>query len=127
MFSFITSISCLGLQPFKLPILLLILLLSSNLYAGNTNSGADPTRPFSGSKPLNSTLSSENVEEKQIKLELQSIIEQGKQRKVIINGKILKKGEHIDIYQVIKINSDSVILKSAEQRLTLPLFIKVLS
>ncbi len=114
-------------MPLGLLVLLSALLLSNNALAGNSNEGTDPTKPFAGNSPSSAPLNSDNQEEKKVKLVLQSIIEQGTQRKVIINGKILKMGEHIEAYQIIKINSDSVILKSAEQRLTLSLFTKVLS
>jgi hypothetical protein len=91
--------------------------IAAESYAKNI----DPTRPFTGKK------SSSSVVKKQSKLELQSIIEQGQQRKVIINGTILKKGEHIEGYQVVKISSKNVHLQSSERRLTLSLFTKVLS
>jgi hypothetical protein len=91
--------------------------MAAESYVKNT----DPTRPFTGTK------SSSSVVKKQKKLELQSIIEQGKHRKAIINGTILKKGEHIEGYQVVEISNKNVHLQSSEHRLTLALFTKVLS
>lgn len=103
-------------------VLLFLFLLSHQSIAAEAYAkNIDPTRPFTGTK------SSSSVVKKQNKLELQSIIEQGQQRKAIINGTILKKGEHIEGYQVMKIKSKNVYLQSSERRLTLSLFTKVLS
>ena len=75
----------------------------------------DPTKPlFGGSSSKQAT--------KRTPLVLQSIMEVGEHRKVIINGKVLKLGDKISSYKVTAITSKTVVLNSAQQRLELSLF-----
>jgi hypothetical protein len=75
----------------------------------------DPTKPLFGGKTLREA-------KKRTPLVLQSIIEIGEHRKVVINGKMLKLGDKISSYKVTAITSKAVVLNSAQQRLELSLF-----
>jgi hypothetical protein len=46
------------------------------------------------------------------------------QAKVVINGKILKKGDRISGYRIEKINKKTVKLRSEQKQITLSLFAK---
>ena len=75
----------------------------------------DPTRPLFGA--------SETVNKKVNQtIKLQSIVNNGQDLTVVINGKLLKVGDRIEQYQLEKINNNSVVLSSPEKRLELSLF-----
>lgn len=86
-------------------------MLSGNAVAQQT----DPTRPFSGGSEAVNKIAVQ-------RMKLQSIVENGQDLTVVINGKLLKVGDRIEQYQLEKINKNSVVLTSADKRLELSLF-----
>jgi len=75
----------------------------------------DPTQPF-GSGAVSSKNTAEN------KLVLQSIIHGDGIHTAVINGKVMKPGEHIGKYRLAAINDTSVVLRSDDERLKLYVF-----
>jgi MSHA biogenesis protein MshK len=77
----------------------------------------DPTKPFQ---------SNYSIQKKKYRtaLKLQSILHGNHQAKVVINGKILKKGDRISGYRIEKINKKTVKLRSEQKQITLSLFAK---
>lgn len=76
---------------------------------------ADPTRPLTGASEVVSKKAAQ-------RMKLQSIVENGQDLTVVINGKLLKIGDRIEQYQLEKINKNSVVLTSPDKRLELSLF-----
>jgi hypothetical protein len=74
----------------------------------------DPTQPFGAEKS--------RATSKRSALVLQSIIYSTVQPKAVINGRVLMEGSSILGYKVVKINNQTVELRSENKRLTLPLF-----
>jgi len=99
---------------------LLIAFFSYLLSVSAVAKQTDPTRPFSGS-------SAAVKKAKVNQLVLQSIVEQGGEKSVIVSGKLLKLGDKIGQYRLDEINTNQVTLISAEKRLTLPLFSNVVA
>jgi len=81
----------------------------------------DPTRPIVGSA---GAIKNQSVKKT---LVLQSIVNHGHGKTVIINDKILKLGERIAQYRLTKINAKSVVLSSQEKRITLSLFSEIMA
>ena len=81
----------------------------------STAGTVDPTRPF------NHRVSS-SVDLKVKKLVLESIIHGDGIHTAVINGKMLKPGETIREYRLVAVNDDSVVLRSATERLKLFVF-----
>lgn len=81
----------------------------------------DPTRPLIGA----STNSSKTVQKNE--LILQSIISGNEDKRVIINGKLLKEGQRINQYTLLKINDNNVMLSSSEKQLKLSLYQQVIA
>jgi len=81
----------------------------------------DPTKPF--------TQRGVNTAQTAIfnKLTLQSIIKQNLEKNAIISNKRLKVGDKIGEYTLQKINTNSVILKSADKQIELSLFSDVMA
>lgn len=75
----------------------------------------DPTRPLFGESQASSNKVTQAIE-------LQSIINNGQQLTVVINGRLLKVGDKIEQYQLKKINKNSVVLSSTDKHLELSLF-----
>ncbi|XQW85542.1 hypothetical protein ACOYR1_02080 [Thalassotalea piscium] len=82
----------------------------------------DPTSPLFGSEVNLNQKSNQAIQ-------LQSIVGQGKQATVVINGKVLRLGGLIEQYQLAKINKNSVVLASTstDKRLELSLFSPVVA
>jgi MSHA biogenesis protein MshK len=76
----------------------------------------DPTRPFDSA-----TKSSTN-QPVTSKLVLQSIIHGDGIHTAVINGMVIKPGEHIGQYRLVAINDTSVILGNADERVKLYVF-----
>ena len=76
----------------------------------------DPTQPFGSGTVSSNKDSAEN------ELVLQSIIHGDGIHTAVINGKVVKPGEHIGKYRLVAINDTSVILRSDDERLKLYVF-----
>ena len=79
----------------------------------------DPT------KPLNHTQSNAAGSKTKQDIELQSIIKDGGQLKVIVNGNLLKVGDKFQQYRLTLVTEQYIVLLSEEQELKIPLFSKV--
>lgn len=79
----------------------------------------DPTKPFSITA---APLAVRHVHMQGASMQLQSIIERNGQSKAIINGKLVEEDGTIGDYQLVAINKDNVMLKSAERQVELSLF-----
>ena len=75
----------------------------------------DPTRPFG-----QGSSSTEIINGK--KLVLESIIHGDGIHTVVINGKVLKVGETIGEHRLVAVNDNSVVLRTATERLKLYVF-----
>ncbi|MFT5298477.1 MAG: MSHA biogenesis protein MshK [Colwellia sp.] len=82
----------------------------------------DPTKPLSASG-----FSSISKAEASTKAELilESIIHGFEVHTAVINGQVLKIGDFIRQYELIAVNNTSVVLRSAEKRLKLSVFSRV--
>ncbi len=97
---------------FKIALTIYLTLFAMNIaIAGNV----DPTRPFNHR-------ASSNTDLKVKKLILESIIHGDGIHTAVINGKMLKPGESIREYRLVAVNDDSVVLRSATDRLKLFVF-----
>lgn len=94
-----------------------MLTLAGKVYAGQD---LDPTKPFSDHRATSTV-------KKNARLVLQSIIKRYNSRIAVINNKTLKIGDEIGLYQVVAINSKSVVLNSLQQRIELSLFTNVVA
>ena len=95
----------------------LLLLVQS---AGVSGQEVDPTRPLFAT-------SSNVIKSNSKAMQLQSIVDNGQGATVIISGKVLKIGDHIEGYQLKSIYKNSVVLVSDEKRLTLSVFTPVVA
>lgn len=77
---------------------------------------ADPTKPFSYS------VSSSSKTVKKAELVLQTIVESGEEKRVVINGQLLSVGDRILQYKLAKITSRYALLSSPEKNMKLSLF-----
>lgn len=82
---------------------------------------ADPTRPFSFHNTESQSVAKKNS------LVLQTIVEHGKKKSVVINGKLLNIGEQISQYKLATIAEGYVVLSSPEKDLKLSLFSNVVA
>lgn len=84
----------------------------------------DPTRPLLQSNRIaaGSVLNNKNK-----KLELQSIIKSGERLTAVVNDKLLKQGDQIGQYQVSKITNSYVLLVSDDNELKLSMFTQVVN
>ena len=98
-------------------LLMVLSLVSSFSHAGQD---LDPTKPFSDQRRSGKVT-------KNAPLVLQSIIRRENNRIAVINNKALKVGDEIGLYQVVAINSKSVVLNSLQQRIELSLFTNVVA
>ena len=81
----------------------------------------DPTKPLSYQASTGSN-------KLQIKdYVLQSIIDNGQQKHVVINGKLMVLGDQIGPYQLINITKEHVVLSSTEKELKVSLFSSVVA
>jgi len=76
----------------------------------------DPTKPFGQSSASSNHNLLTNI------LVLQSIIHGDGIHTAVINGKVIKPGEHIGQYRLVAINDASVVLRSDDERLKLYVF-----
>lgn len=77
---------------------------------------ADPTKPLN---IMNSSVT--NVTQKDA-LNLQTIVANGENKSVVINGQLLNIGDQIQQYKLSKITRNYVVLSSLEKDMTLSLF-----
>lgn len=97
-------------------LLLIALAFTANcIYAQSV----DPTKPLD----FNSQNSKTTL--KKGRLMLQTIVDNGKSKSVVINGQLLTVGEKINQYKLSKISNNGVVLSSPEKTLTLTLFTSV--
>ncbi|GLX77873.1 hypothetical protein tinsulaeT_12130 [Thalassotalea insulae] len=83
---------------------------------GSHSQSVDPTRPLSASYQGATT-------QKQFsQYVLQSIIDSGQRKKVVINGKLMSLGDRIGQYQLSAIKDNSVVLSSPDKELAMSLF-----
>ncbi|MGB1263094.1 MAG: hypothetical protein ACPG52_09310 [Cognaticolwellia sp.] len=101
---------------YKIYLLGLLLLMSQ--YANSQQ--VDPTKPFGA-------VASAKRSGKSATLVLQSIIQREGKKKAIINGQALKVGDTYNGFELIKINSKAVVLKSAQGKMELSLFSGVIA
>lgn len=102
----------------------LIVLSFVSVYTLSISSQAqsiDPTKPFQQGE-MNNTVTRAKGQ-----LVLQTIVEQGETKRVVINGKLLNIGDQISQYKLLKIANNYVVLSSPEQELTLSLFSTVVA
>ncbi len=98
----------------------LVLLLFTAYGYGQTT---DPTRPFGSTFKGDGEQGAKQVSQ----YLLQTIIDNGEHQRVVINGKLLALGDRIGPYQLSKINSQSVVLTSLDNELTMSLFSPVVT
>lgn len=94
---------------------LLIMLVIGFVFSSFSYASIDPTKPLFGVKQ-----SSKAVEQQ--KLVLQSIVVSNGNRKAIVSGQLVQKGDRIEQYKVINIDKNLVKLESSEGQMTLKLF-----
>ena len=101
----------------SLSTVMIFLCCSSTIFAQQI----DPTRPFMqrGINTPQAIIFN--------KLTLQSIIKQNLEKNAIISNKLLKVGDKIGEYTLQQINTNSVILKSADKQIELTLFSDVMA
>jgi MSHA biogenesis protein MshK len=82
----------------------------------------DPTKPLSagGFSSISKSEASTKAE-----LILESIIHGYEVHTAVINGQVLKVGDFIRQYELVAVNNTSVVLRSAEKRLKLSVFSRV--
>lgn len=103
---------------FRLQLAVLVILVVSGVFLSLSAygwQGADPTRP------LVPGLAAAAIKNKG-DIVLQSIIRKEQVHKAVINGEVVSKGDSVNEYRVVEINSSSVLLKSEENQLKLSLF-----
>ena len=98
--------------------LLLFLLISS------VSVNAKPTDP---TKPLNLNVSSTANVVNNNALILQTIVESGKRKRVVINGQLLMVGDQIRQYTLSEITDHYVMLSSSEKNIKLSMFSSVVA
>ena len=96
-------------------VFIMLCLIMSPLSFGQS---IDPTKPFT-----RAALDKESVEKN---LKLYSIIIGDSEPKAIINQKVMKVGDSLDEFKIIKINKSKVVLKSSTETIELSLFANAL-
>lgn len=81
----------------------------------------DPTRPLSLNGSATTMIANEDF-----RLVLETIIYGDQIYTAVINGKVMKIGDHIGAHQLVTVNKHSVVLRSEDERLELTLFSDVL-
>ena len=92
-------------------------ILACYLIIMQTYAASDPTRPLVGSGATTSSKPKTTSS-----FVLQSVIKSAQYYKVVINGKLLNRGDSILNYKIDKITATKVILTSNEKQITLFLF-----
>jgi MSHA biogenesis protein MshK len=108
--------------------LVLMLVIVNIVMVFEAKAELDPSKPFTASIASTANTGSTGATEaviKQVTLDLQSIIQQQEVRRAIINGKLVVEGDTIEAYELVAINTNTVVLRSAEKRLRLTLFTDV--
>ncbi len=86
---------------------------------------SDPTRPKPGFEALvtnaKSATTTANLGSSSA-LKLQSVLKQGNHYSAVINGKVVRKGQVLDGYQVAKIAASKVVLEGNGRKVVLSLF-----
>lgn len=91
--------------------------LTSSLFSVILAQSVDPTKPLS----VNGNVTA-MITDKGARLVLETIIHGDQIHTAVINGKVLKVGDHIGGHQLVAVNDHSVVLRSTEERLKLTLF-----
>ncbi len=103
----------------------LVWLVVSVLVTANSWGLCDPTRPKPGFESISAGVSS-NTKPANLgsssALKLQSVLKQGSSYSAVINGKVVRKGESLDGYQVAKIAASKVVLEGNGRKVVLSLF-----
>ncbi len=106
---------------YKFCLIVLSFVCANALSPSSYAQSKDPTRPFVSGESNNMVTRAKG------QLVLQTIVEQGDTKRVIINGKLLNIGDQISQYKLQKIANNYVVLSSPEQELTLSLFSTVVA
>ncbi len=95
---------------FKISVMLILYILSFQIFAQSM----DPTKPLTLS-----VVKSDGVKKG---LVLETIVHGKKNKSAIISGKLMKVGDYIGVYKLIKVNRSSVVLRSEDGPLRLSIF-----
>jgi hypothetical protein len=101
----------------KLGLVILLLYLMNSASA----STADPTKPLNVNDIKSVAVVYKPIK-KNTEYQLQSIIVSQVDRVVMINEKEYREGDFLDIYQIIKINTDTVLVTAGGKLKTLELY-----
>lgn len=99
--------------------LLIVFSLLLSILSVNAQAETDPTKPFNISSTFSS---SNNTEQAQGELRLDSIIHGDDVHTVMISGQLLKVGDTIGEYELIAVNDKSVMLRSPDENKQLHIF-----